>query len=371
MKVRGRQITSHRRLLAKVSPCGYFCVYEQAKGETESRRDNSGPGRPHEEVSLVQLSIPGTVSMENTPVPIRSVPKMRSDMARLDATRGLKALDLTSPPNSRLFPKRRSPRGMSGLSGYAKRLTYNATSYLEKRYGKDQLSFLTLTFPGITDVELAAIQENWAEAVRRFTNDLRKKLRARSLPDDLVGAVEIQTARANRTGQLVPHIHLVFVGRKRGKGWALCPGQLKKQWKRLWKTLTGINLSMDGAVDLRRVIKSASRYLSKYLSKGRTKAATNQETGEISSFVSCWYICSTALRRLYKASITVSHVAAVQILEWIAEQKAGVTHRRMVVTFPDGGTFVPCVYGWLDAKLSALVTRSMLEIESENRSYAT
>lgn len=354
---------SHRRMLAKVSPCGFFSIYEEKKGQRKSERVVNSVERWDAAVRLVQQENPGVGRAEASGVVLRRVREMRAALRSASRGGGAKPLDLTRATNSHVLPKTRAPRGFSGLSGYAKRLTYSSITYLQEKYGKHRLTFLTVTIPGVEEEVLQAIQANWSEIVRRFTQELTRKLKSSGLPGEIVGVTEIQSRREMRTGQAVPHLHIVFVGKHAKGTWVLTPAKVKKQWKRTIKTVTGSNLDMNGSVDMRQVRKSAARYLSKYLSKGRTKAAANPITGEITSFVSCWYLCSLRLRRLYARSITCGNVAATVLLEEIAKGNKEVKSFDMFVDTKDGYSFKCCIYGWLNGTIKDLLAQSMYKRE--------
>lgn len=359
-----RELKSKTSTVARVSPCGFFSIYVRKNAEkTKADTSEYGADGWDAKVSRVQQENPGIGRIEASEIVLHSVQDVR---ARLEdgGDELRRELDLTRATNSRIPPSSRSPRGMKGLSSYSRRLLLNSCQYLEERYGKDQLSFLTLTLPRVSDEALTAIQENWSAIVHRLTDSLTSLLKRSGLPGQLVGAVEIQPQRFIRSGQSVPHLHVVFVGRALKSNWKISPAKIKAIWKNCIFQNTGVELNMSGAVDLKRVQKSASRYLAKYLSKGSTTVtAALDGSGEL-QFVSCWYVCSLSLRRLYRRSITVSAVAAVQIVEWIND---GIVKnwKKVVIELPDGGTFVPCISGYLPLELAKLLTVSMLQLSKE------
>lgn len=145
----------------------------------------------------------------------------------------------------------------------------NAGFLLQEKYGKDQLSFLTLTLPNVSEDSLKRIAQNWGKVVHTFLMWLRKRLEKLEIPFEYVYCTEIQTKRKSKYGHTALHLHMVFVGRLYRGRWGVTPIQCRKAWLRAIKPLCGEDKFNTSAVEnLQRVKSSASGYLSKYLSKG-------------------------------------------------------------------------------------------------------
>lgn len=145
----------------------------------------------------------------------------------------------------------------------------NAGFLLQEKYGKDQLSFLTLTLPNVSEDSIKRIAQNWGKVVHTFLMWLRKRLEKLAIPFEYVYCTEIQTKRKSKYGYTALHLHMVFVGRLRRGKWGVTPIQCRKAWIRIIKPLCGEDKFDTSAVEnLQRITSSASGYLSKYLSKG-------------------------------------------------------------------------------------------------------
>lgn len=109
---------------------------------------------------------------------------------------------------------KRARRGQKGLTPHGKMLVKNAASYLEKRHGKKNLSFLTVTIPSVSAEESKQISRCWSEIVRKFQQSITRHLSRQGLPPLVVGVTEVQEKRFERDGVLGLHLHLVFVGKR-------------------------------------------------------------------------------------------------------------------------------------------------------------
>lgn len=212
----------------------------------------------------------------------------------------LPPLESTTVPKSHRVKK---ARGQSGISTYGKRLAKNAVLRLEREAGRECLSFLTLTIPGVGKEGGLHLVRNWAEIVRVFQQKLKRSLQRHGLSGEMVGVTEIQEKRFAATGVVALHLHIVFQGRQRYKGWALKPGDARSMWRSVLEPHLqqfSSELYWDAVENLVPVKYSASAYLGKYLSKGiKACSAIRAENPEI-EFPNCWYLCTNSLRRKVK-----------------------------------------------------------------------
>jgi hypothetical protein len=145
----------------------------------------------------------------------------------------------------------------------------NAGFLLQELYGKDQLSFLTLTLPNVSQESINNIAAHWGKVVNHFLTWLGQKVKAIGLPFEYVYCTEIQEKRKSKYGHTALHLHMVFVGKKRYSNWAVTPIQCRKAWIRAIRNYCSEDYIDGRAVEnLQKVKTSASGYLSKYLSKG-------------------------------------------------------------------------------------------------------
>lgn len=205
-------------------------------------------------------------------------------------------LDSSNPANSH-------KRGLNGITTRGARLVRNAAYLLQKRYGRERLSFLTMTLPALNREEFAAIAHQWSEIVRMFTQELRRELQRHDLPVDYVGCTEIQEKRFRRSGDLGLHLHITFVGRASGRSpWAIAPIFFRQKWNAILARIVGAGRVSNAAENLQMVKKSAEGYLGKYLSKGTQIIGEIVEVYGPDVVPSAWYTCSMGLKQLVKAN---------------------------------------------------------------------
>lgn len=160
----------------------------------------------------------------------------------------------------------------------------NACYLLEHQYGKDCLSFLTLTLPSVSEHTLGIWCDNWDTIVNKFFKWLSQKIAAKGETMQYVYCTEIQLKRLQNRGEYAPHLHAVFNGRAGKKNaWYVTPAQIKKAWIRILKHYTTDTFTDTAIENIQRIKYSAARYLSKYLSKGtnqnpRTDAERHQNS---------------------------------------------------------------------------------------------
>jgi len=146
----------------------------------------------------------------------------------------------------------------------------NAVFLMEQQPGgKDALSFLTLTLPGLSEQGLQSCVKNWDYMVKRFLDWLSKRLKSCNIEVQYVYCTEIQTKRIQSRGEYAPHLHIVFRGRDgKKKPWAISPKQARKTWSACISSVVDEPFVRTALENLQRIRKSAARYLSKYMSKG-------------------------------------------------------------------------------------------------------
>lgn len=201
----------------------------------------------------------------------------------------------------------RSRRGRVGISTHGKKLVRNAALRLEREVGKNQLTFLTLTIPGIQQQGALEICRNWAEIVRVFQQKLKRMLQSHGLPGEMVGVTEVQEKRFKETNVPALHLHILFQGRRSYEKWALTPREIREAWKDVihpYLPLTNGEFYWQAMENVQRVKHSASGYLGKYMSKGSEVVNALHEVIPDIVLPTCWYLCSNVLRRKVRAKIT-------------------------------------------------------------------
>lgn len=221
--------------------------------------------------------------------------------------------------------------GLNGITSKGCKVVRNCCHLLETTVRRQHLSFVTLTLPSI---EVSACQEIckfWHIAVDSYVRGLRRRLEKHGACPQVVYCSEIQTERYKSADFPPLHLHLVFVGRRRGfRGWAVSPAQNDKLWRaalnaalkesarcKCIDTPVQVDKSkMASACRIEQVRESASRYLGKYLSKGLGAVDICAKKGHTQYLPRQWWGCSRVMRRqieLAKLSGTASYD---QILAW-------------------------------------------------------
>lgn len=221
-----------------------------------------------------------------------------------------------------------SQRGSGGLTRYGGKMVRNAVYLLERNYGKDRLSFLTLTLPNLSADGWAIVVDEWSDVVRQFMQWLQRKQQKAGLAKLAVAVTELQPERTLRDGVPALHLHIVFLGRKERKGWVVSPSQIRSAWRRILVGKLGREsegLYWDAVENLQRVRKSAQGYLAKYLSKGAQGYALAVEKGV--AMVSAWWNCTALLRKMVKAEVRQLSARDVWLLD-IMKAEGGESYFR-------------------------------------------
>lgn len=246
----------------------------------------------------------------------------------------------------------RGQRGLNGISSLGTKTVKNGCFLLERKHGRQVLSFLTCTIPGDACQSLEAGRE-WAEIVRQFLQSLRRLLKAAGLPGSIVGVTEIQMKRYRERGGMPLHLHLVFQGRKPGGPWSISISQFDALWRRAVtnRVESLAATSFASACNVQRVKQSAEGYLGKYLSKGASAlAAVLKDDPAIAEFLPrSWWFCSQSLKRaIVKATVAGSERAEQLYRQMNREAAIFDFVREVAVEMPDGATVAVAMVGRLN-----------------------
>jgi len=219
-----------------------------------------------------------------------------------------------------LISNSRAKRGSGGINwGQRDRLSW-AVQLMEWKHGKQKLSFLTLTLPPLPPEDRDRIREAWPEIVNRFIIYLKRSLSYRGIRTSVVGATEIQVKRSKEEGWAVPHLHLVFRGRRHRRScWAVTPNVVRKHWLDCIKQITGIQFEKTTACEnLQQVRVSASSYLSKYLSKCASKGKKQEPWYDWHP--ADWVVLGRDVRKTYNKLTIKSQELVDSLLEKLLHQ---------------------------------------------------
>lgn len=166
----------------------------------------------------------------------------------------------------------------------------NASYILERWYGKDNLSFLTLTLPNLSAEDLGKCCENWGRMVDNFIRSMKQRLSKKGVEFHYVYCTEIQPGRLTNRGEYAPHLHMCFRGRSgKKKPWYVSPRQIRATWSACISNVVGHRQYDNRALEnVQRVRKSCSRYLAKYLSKGNCCLPPSLDEAAITRLKTQW-----------------------------------------------------------------------------------
>lgn len=159
--------------------------------------------------------------------------------------------------------------GMKGCTSYGKKMVRSAAYLLQRKAGRRNLSFLTLTVPPMGLGELREVAMSWGELIRRLIQLLTRRLAKAKLPTEVVSVTELQTGRLKAGSLGCLHVHVVFSGRRNSRSsWFLRPLDIRKWWLKQLSSVVGRAVQSQSCENIQSVKKDASAYLGKYLSKG-------------------------------------------------------------------------------------------------------
>lgn len=210
----------------------------------------------------------------------------------------------------------RAMRGAKGITSEGRNKVECAAIVLEQTYGKELLSFATFTLPSQVQSrdELNPLGEKidsvyperdkWAALVKNFRQRLCRLLRLAGLPQHLIGCIEVQEKRFASGAGMPLHIHVVFVGRRKGESWGIKADTLRMLWRDLCVSFLQYSedTSFQSSVDVQRVLKSVAGYLGKYISKGVMIVKECAGSALQDFLPSTWYICTRELGRIERDS---------------------------------------------------------------------
>lgn len=198
----------------------------------------------------------------------------------------------------------KSRKKLNSMTKNMARNIRNAVYLLEQQAGgKDVLSFLTLTLPGLSQESLAICCENWDKIVKRFFDWLRKHLAKYNLKLQHVYCTEIQTKRLENRNEYAPHLHVVFKGRHgKKKPWLATTKQVRQAWSRAISGFVSERFDSRSLENLQRIKYSAARYLSKYLSKSTRPHPQNSDDPSQPRLKTQWGGMARSLSRLVRSA---------------------------------------------------------------------
>ena len=322
----------------------------------------SGKLRPSGRFSLVQIFRKKTkrvMSHEKevqAPSALRSVPELDDTYSKLVSGdfSPLRKVPPSSPADSKdiglsdgAISPIRSPRGSKGINPRQRDLLCWGAATLERVYNRANLSFLTLTLPELTPDDLASLKENWADIVHRVQLRIKEKLDGMGIKTAVVGCVELQLERLENTGNVYPHLHLVFRGRRdSGSAWAIKSHQFRQIWRRCCsKFLCSTQYNWEASENVQQVKRSVAGYLAKYVSKCASKSGAGVLSGW---HPRDWIFVGKRIRALYESTTLSGGYVSTMLDKIIREWRPGLGYVNSVyIQSPAYGERRIGYSGWL------------------------
>lgn len=253
--------------------------------------------------------------------------------------------------------------GLKGITSYGRRMVRNACYVLERTVRHQHLSFVTLTIPSVPDEVACCIAKNWGKVVDSYIRAVRRRLSDKGVSPEVVYVTEIQAERYETANYPPLHLHLCFIGRRRGfRGWVISPAVNDRMWIRALKVgiragaspediedfCTAVGETVDAACQIAQVRKSCASYMGKYMSKGvgGVKAARKRGHGDL--LPGQWWGCSRGLQRKIKEVTVKSSLRAEHLFYDFADgTNKGLWRYSRHVFLGENNTARVATYGWL------------------------
>jgi len=155
--------------------------------------------------------------------------------------------------------------GLNGLTRLGRRRIQAGAQLLEE----DRLccSFWTINLSDEANEQLAELGSWWRfqEAIRK---ELGRLLHRRGIKPRTVAVVEIGPRRSERQGRPVPHLHILFQGkRNRYSHWAISTDELDNLILMAIRRAGGTSTDIRSSGNVQAIHTSAAGYLTKYITK--------------------------------------------------------------------------------------------------------
>lgn len=252
--------------------------------------------------------------------------------------------------NSDRQSKTRARYGLKGITTKGRRTIRNACYLLQRDYGNKFLTFSTVTLPNLSEDDMKVLHENWHQLVELYRLKMGRALRSEGLPGQMAGVTEIQEERWERSKAPILHGHFVFVGRRRGHGWAVSTETHDLLWSQAIETVLGKPIGLaHAACQLKRVDGNPETYLGKYASKGVKVVEEVKEKGLEQWLPKQWWNCSRRMTRQIEKEKKTFERGSQQLLV-LDKEASGLVwswYRDFSIDFEDGTSVFMARYGCL------------------------
>jgi len=248
---------------------------------------------------------------------------------------GLSSVANLSTPSETCTKRIKTARGGKGISSFARQRVKDAATILEKKYGREQLSFITHTIP---DHAIEYVHSNWEKILANLRRRYVRALQSSGLSEEMVMVSEYQESRFRETGKAVLHLHIVLVGRKKYGHWRRDCEYYKEHWRECCEEYSNQSEESEkwnAATRVESIRKSCANYLGKYMSKG-VRAISDILAVNPGAFIpSSWHILTQRLRTAVKSAIRhYEGKTASQIFEWLEESATELLKFNRYIKIP-------------------------------------
>lgn len=278
-------------------------------------------------------------------------------------------------PNS---PKKR--RGLNGIGRRASRSVRNMAFLLQKENSRQNLGFITLTLPELTEEDMLSVAENWHVVVKEYFKILGRKYEKKTDKRfEYVGVTEIQEQRFSRSGFVGLHLHFVYVARHARKDrWLLTKSEIRDSWKKCVEKHCKKEYDFSASENCQSVRKDAEGYLGKYLSKGVKAVSKIVASGYTACLPRTWYSRSLSLaRRVRRLTRRCPRVAAFLTKSFRRRATLNTVsfYREIVIETPSYPELVVGYVGKFRRSVDILNCKDIMELltvlENQNETLIT
>ena len=219
--------------------------------------------------------------------------------------------------------------GLNGLTANGRRRLQQGCSLLEEQ--RSLLSFWTITLPDHAMWEVID-RDLWPRFQQTIRHRLHLALRRAGLPPLALAVAEIHPSRSGRMVQAMPHLHVLFRGRKgRRDAWAFSPRDLDRIIVAALKACGIVVEEVKSAGNVQSIRRSVRRYLSKYVSKASHVFQTEMEPEGLGSPNGCprqwWFMTRELLALVLEATGSLP----APFLAWLCDRARPAARGQLYV----------------------------------------
>ena len=208
--------------------------------------------------------------------------------------------------------------GLNGLTAQGRRRLTAGCCLLEER--RRLLSFWTITLPDEVLAELLVL-DAWHVFQGAIRQELSRRLQRLGLQPLVLAVAELHPERSIAAGQALPHLHVLFQGKRDGGGpWLLSPSQLDGIIVGALGRAGVVVADLPAAGKVEAIRRSVRRYLSKYVSKAPRQSVGGSDLAMLGDPRLCprqwWFMSKQLLARIEEATKTLP----AEFLAWLIDR---------------------------------------------------